>query len=94
MGPTFVQINHSHLLHNFNLIRKAVKPAKIMAVVKANAYGHGSIEIAKTLQENNVEYLGVAFPEEGIVFAKGWHSDAHPGFWSTTFKLLSTIFRL
>jgi len=67
MGPTFVQVNHSHLLHNFNLIREAVKPAKIMAVVKANAYGHGSVEIAKTLIENSVDYLGVAFPEEGIL---------------------------
>ncbi|MCP4412810.1 MAG: bifunctional UDP-N-acetylmuramoyl-tripeptide:D-alanyl-D-alanine ligase/alanine racemase, partial [Gammaproteobacteria bacterium] len=70
MGPTFVQINHSHLLHNFNLIREAVKPAKVMAVVKADAYGHGSIEIAKTLQEINVDYLGVAFPEEGIALRK------------------------
>lgn len=70
MGPTYVQINHSHLLHNFNLIRESVKPAKVMAVVKANAYGHGSVEIAKTLQENNVDYLGVAFHEEGIVLRK------------------------
>ena len=66
MGPTLVQINHSLLLHNYNLIRKAVKPAKVMAVVKANGYGHGSIEISKTLHENSVDYLGVAFHEEGI----------------------------
>ncbi|KAA3608475.1 MAG: alanine racemase [Calditrichaeota bacterium] len=66
MGPTFVQINHSHLLHNYSLIRDAVKPAMVMAVVKANAYGHGNIEISQTLVQNNVDYLGVAFHEEAI----------------------------
>lgn len=66
MGPTKAYINHKNLLHNFNLIRNAVKPAKIMCVVKANAYGHGSVEVSRTLINNGVEYLGVAFPEEGI----------------------------
>ena len=66
MGPTKAYINHKNLLHNFNLIKDAVQPAKVMCVVKANAYGHGSIEVSRTLVKNGVEYLGVAFPEEGI----------------------------
>lgn len=66
MGPTAVYINHKNLLHNFNLIREKVKPSKVMAVVKADAYGHGSTEVAKTLENENVDYLAVAFPEEGI----------------------------
>ena len=55
------------MIHNFNLIKKKVGPqVKFMAVVKANAYGHGLIEVARTLEKNNVEYFGVAFPREGV----------------------------
>lgn len=66
MGPTKAVINHDHLIHNLRLIQQAVTPAKVMGVVKADAYGHGSVEIARTLIGNNVDFLGVAFPEEGI----------------------------
>ena len=66
MGPTKAYILHKHLVHNLQLIRNAVGQRKIMAVVKANAYGHGSIEVAKTMLENGADYLGVAFHEEGI----------------------------
>lgn len=66
MGPTHLKIKHNHLIHNYNLIREAVSPALVMPVVKANAYGHGSIEISKTLVNNGANYLGVAFHEEGI----------------------------
>jgi len=70
MGPTVVEINHKSLIHNLNLIQERVAPAKVMAVVKANAYGHGSIEITHSLIKNNVDYLGVAFHEEGIELRK------------------------
>lgn len=66
MGPTKAYINHSHLAHNFKLIKKAVHPARVMAVVKAEAYGHGSIEAARTLLHEGAAWLGVAFAEEGI----------------------------
>lgn len=66
MGPTIAYISHDNLRHNINLIRQAVGSRKIMAVVKANAYGHGDIEISKTVIEAGCEYLGVAFAEEGI----------------------------
>ncbi|HNR12028.1 MAG TPA: alanine racemase [Thermodesulfobacteriota bacterium] len=43
------------------------KKRKILAVVKANAYGHGAVEIARVLESlSSIEYFGVAFPEEGI----------------------------
>jgi len=48
------------------LIREAVGSRKIMAVVKANAYGHGDIEVSQTAINSGCEYLGVAFVEEGI----------------------------
>ena len=70
MGPTTAYISHANLIHNLNLIQQAVAPAKVMGVVKADAYGHGSIEIAKTLIANGVDYLGVAFFEEGIELRK------------------------
>ncbi len=66
MGPTKAYILHTNFRHNLQLIRQAVSPAKVMAVVKADAYGHGSVETARTMLENGAEYLGVAFHEEGI----------------------------
>ncbi len=66
MGPTQAFIFHQNLKHNVQLIRKAVAPAQIMAVVKANAYGHGAIEIAESALQAGATYLGVAFHEEGI----------------------------
>jgi alanine racemase len=70
MGPTRAYINHQHLLHNYDLIKNAVAPAKVMCVVKADAYGHGSIEISRTLINHGAQYLGVAFAEEGIELRK------------------------
>ncbi len=66
MGPTRAIISHKNLIHNLKLIQKAVRPAGVMGVVKADGYGHGAIEIARTLIENGVTYLGVAFAEEGV----------------------------
>jgi alanine racemase len=70
MGPTEAHISHRNLKHNISLIRSAVGKKKIMAVVKANAYGHGDIEISKSAVESGCEYLGVAFVEEGIKLRK------------------------
>jgi len=70
MGPTVAYIYHRHLHHNIGLIRQAVGKRKIMAVVKANAYGHGDIEIARSALQCGCEYLGVAFVEEGIRLRK------------------------
>ena len=66
MGPTKVIIDHNHLRHNFHLIKELVQPSKVICVLKANAYGHGAIEVSKTLIKEGAEYIGVAYPEEGI----------------------------
>ncbi len=66
MGPSVANIYHQNFSHNIQLIRNAVKSSKIMAVVKANAYGHGSVELSRTAVKAGCEYLGVAFVEEGI----------------------------
>ncbi|NOX88185.1 MAG: alanine racemase [Calditrichaeota bacterium] len=70
MGPTRAYIFHSNLINNLKLIQNAVAPARVMGVVKADAYGHGSVQVARTLIENGVNYLGVAFHEEGIELRK------------------------
>ncbi len=66
MRPTAVEIDLSALKHNIQAIRDKVSPAKVLAVVKANAYGHGAIEVSKTVLANGADYLGVACIEEGI----------------------------
>ena len=70
MGPTIAYISHVNLHHNIQLIQKAIGSRKIMAVVKAFAYGHGDIEVAKTALQAGCEYLGIAFVEEGIRLRK------------------------
>jgi alanine racemase len=66
MGPTLTVIDHHNIYHNLSLIRQAIGHRKIMAVVKANAYGHGEVEVARTAIDFGCEYLGVAFIEEGL----------------------------
>ena len=68
MRPTFAEINLHAINENLRQVKKRVgKATKVMAVVKANAYGHGMIPVAKSvLKHNTAEYLGVAIVEEGI----------------------------
>lgn len=65
--PTWAEINLDALAHNYRLIRDQVGPhVKILAAVKANAYGHGAVECARRLEKEGVDWFGVALPEEGI----------------------------
>lgn len=69
--PTVAEVNISAIAQNFAEIRERVgKNVKIMAVVKANAYGHGDAEIATLLEKRGADYFGVAFPEEGVRLRK------------------------
>ncbi len=63
--PTYLEINLAQLRRNIDNIRDHVRPAKVMAVVKANAYGHGVDRVAPFI-EPYADYLGVAIVEEGI----------------------------
>ncbi|HZD11111.1 MAG TPA: alanine racemase [Candidatus Binatia bacterium] len=65
--PTFVEVDLSRLTANLQAIRRHVAPAKVMAILKANAYGHGLVEVARHLTRIGIDYLGVAFLEEGIL---------------------------
>jgi Alr-MurF fusion protein len=64
---TALEINLNALTHNLNYFRGKVGPeVKIMAMVKAFAYGSGSFEVANLLQFHRVDYLGVAYTDEGV----------------------------
>src|SRR6266567_5142205 len=65
--PTWAEIDLDALAANFQIVRRRVGSAvKVMAVVKANAYGHGAIECAHRLATEGADWFGVALPEEGI----------------------------
>lgn len=68
--PTHVVVNLKIIKENFHKIKEAVKPSKVMPILKANAYGHGLIKIAQTLEKEGADYLGVAFLEEGILLRR------------------------
>ncbi|MGB0849778.1 MAG: bifunctional UDP-N-acetylmuramoyl-tripeptide:D-alanyl-D-alanine ligase/alanine racemase, partial [Bacteroidia bacterium] len=62
---TSLEVNLSRLQNNLNLIQSKVgKNTKIVAMVKALAYGSGGYQIAKLLENNNIDYLGVAYTDE------------------------------
>ena len=63
---TRLYINYSHLKHNFNYLKSIAPDFKIIAMVKANAYGHGDIHIAEKMESFNIDYFGVADFEEGL----------------------------
>lgn len=66
-APTWAEINLDNIKLNLNNIKKLLnEDTKICAVIKANAYGHGSTKIAKFLENENVDYFAVARLEEAI----------------------------
>jgi alanine racemase len=65
MRPTYLEVNLSQLGKNLEAIRAHVAPARVMPMVKANAYGHGMDGVAPFI-EPYVDYIGVALLEEGI----------------------------
>lgn len=63
---TILEVNLGAMIANLNYYRGKLKPeTKMVCMVKASAYGAGSYEIAKTLQEHHVDYLAVAVADEG-----------------------------
>lgn len=68
---TIMEIDLGALVHNLNYFKACLKPAaKIMAMVKAFAYGSGSNEVANVLQYHKIDYLGVAYADEGVELRK------------------------
>ena len=64
---TVLEINLNAISHNLNFYKSKLKPeTKLMVMVKAFGYGNGGFEVAKLLSHHKVDYLGVAFADEGI----------------------------
>ncbi|RZJ66876.1 MAG: bifunctional UDP-N-acetylmuramoyl-tripeptide:D-alanyl-D-alanine ligase/alanine racemase [Flavobacterium sp.] len=64
---TVLEINLNAISHNLNFFKSKLKPeTKMMVMVKAFGYGNGGFEIARLLEHHKVDYLGVAFADEGI----------------------------
>lgn len=69
---TQMEIDLGALIHNLKAYQQLLTPStKMMAMVKAFSYGSGSYEIASALQYNNVDYLAVAYADEGVELRKG-----------------------
>lgn len=70
--PVWVEINLDNLAHNIKEVKKHTKEdTMVTAVVKANGYGHGSVEISRTFLENGADRLAVAILTEAIELRKG-----------------------
>lgn len=68
--PTLVEVDLNRLANNFQSIRQHVAPAKMMPILKANAYGHGLLRVAQLMESLGADYIGVAVLEEGILLRK------------------------
>lgn len=68
--PTFARIYRDAIAENFARFRKLAPQSQLMAVVKADAYGHGLLHCAKLFSELGTNYFGVGFVEEGIVLRR------------------------
>ena len=66
MRPTVAEVDLEAIRHNVRLLRKIASPAALCAVVKANGYGHGALEVSVAALEAGASSLGVALVEEGI----------------------------
>jgi len=68
---TVLDVDLDAIVHNFNFAKSHLQPnTKVICMVKANAYGTGSSEVAKTLQYHKTDYLAVAVTEEGVTLRK------------------------
>jgi alanine racemase len=68
---TILEVNLNSLVDNLNYYRSYMHPeTKIVCMVKADAYGAGAVEVAKTLQDHRVDYLAVAVADEGVTLRK------------------------
>jgi alanine racemase len=75
--PTFCRVDLSVLRSNLNYLRDRVATnVQILAIVKANAYGHGDIQIATALSKSGVRHLGVATVQEGVRLRKAGIKDS------------------
>lgn len=72
LPTTWVEINCTNLAHNVRAVQQWIGPqVKLLAVVKANGYGHGAVEVARVALAQGVDYLGVTHLREGAELRAG-----------------------
>ncbi|MDO5095519.1 MAG: alanine racemase [Peptostreptococcaceae bacterium] len=65
--PTWAEINLDNILHNYRSMKALTQDGtKVCAIIKANAYGHGSVSVAQHLEQNGCDYFGVATASEAL----------------------------
>ncbi|HJL20661.1 MAG TPA: alanine racemase [Polyangiaceae bacterium LLY-WYZ-15_(1-7)] len=76
LRPTRAEIDLEAIAHNYRVVSEVAGPAKVLAVVKADAYGHGVVPVARRLQQEGARGLCVALAEEGLELREaGIHTD-------------------
>lgn len=69
--PTYAQVDLGAIRHNLRALRALLAPRiRVLGVVKADAYGHGAVEVSRTLQDARIDMLGVALVEEGVLLRR------------------------
>lgn len=71
MRPTHLEVDLRQLAENYRLVREHVGGRLVMPILKANAYGHGLVEIGKLYERLGAPYVGVAYLEEGVRLRQG-----------------------
>ncbi|HEX6240159.1 MAG TPA: alanine racemase [Polyangiales bacterium] len=66
LRPTHLEVDLGRLAHNYREIQAHVGAARVMPILKANAYGHGLVAVARKLEQIGAPYVGVAYLEEGL----------------------------
>lgn len=100
--PTRAEIDLGALTRNHATLRAAAPGVDVLAVVKADAYGHGAVPVSRALEAAGVRFLGVALVEEGLALREaGLRSDilvlggAYDGGWETLLehRMIPVVFR-
>ena len=93
--PTWAEISLQALTENYRTLKRHLastgKPTPLMAVVKANAYGHGAVECARALEADGADWFGVALVEEGVELRQAGITQpifCLGGFWRTQGELV------
>jgi alanine racemase len=66
LRPTYLEVDLDRLAENYRAIARHVAPAAVMPILKANAYGHGLVQVGRMLETLGAPYVGVAYLEEGL----------------------------
>src|SRR3989304_5802384 len=79
LRPAWLNVDLDALERNPDRLRRRVAPTQVLAVLKADAYGHGAVPVGRALATAGVDWLGVALLEEGIELRRGGGGGAGAG---------------